>query len=694
METAWDVLHDFLERHPLSEDIHYEMGELSQRSGNHSAALNHFGSHVGLHGKRSVEALNAMGMIHFQMGSLSKAEEFFRLVLKQKPDSLAAQSNVAVILERRGQTQDAIDILRNAISVHPNHPALRNNLANVYRRHGRPRDALLFADSALKLDPTMIAAHIGKALSLESIGRLEDAEGSFQDAIKVSKRTSNGLERDAVSRAISGLAIIREQLCQWKERDVLVAHMMQTITSNPGSIHPLHTFYFPFSNDERKKVAEAHSQSAVESIGNAQQLLPNIVSLQPFVESGGAKSGLRNIRIGFVSSDFAGGGVVGDYFEDVLSSFNKDKASVHCFMTSVVPEEEKITHDHDGCIYHDVATMDDVSLAGHIRRLRIHVLFNLDGWVKNARSTLWEIQAAPIQILLQGFPGTMGSKKMSFLMTHKDVVPLQDAKRFYSERMIYTPRPLIVNSHRLRRGVNLNGENGTTNTRLEWRRKLGIPSDAFVLTTFSRLQKLDPALLDVWANILRRTESMRTVLWLQEFPFAAKKNVIKEFISRGVNPRRVIFSSLLPKQTHLEVKGVVADLALDTLYFGAQGTMADILWAELPLMAITGTHMSSRLSAAAVKDFESVCPYLQQFVVHGLAQLEKNAISVISNGTLLEESRKCLRNNARSSRHFDSKQMAEQITMAAKIAYSMELYIKEGHVPFSPFSYDIHMTSL
>jgi predicted Zn-dependent protease len=126
--AAWDVLNDFLDRHPSAEDTHYEMGELSQLAGNHSAALSHFGSHVVQHGKLSVEAMSAMGMIHFQMGALGEAEEFFRLVLKHRPNSLAAQSNLAVILERRGQTQDAIVILRNAISAHPTHPALRRSL--------------------------------------------------------------------------------------------------------------------------------------------------------------------------------------------------------------------------------------------------------------------------------------------------------------------------------------------------------------------------------------------------------------------------------------------------------------------------------------------------------------------------------------------------------------------------------------
>jgi predicted O-linked N-acetylglucosamine transferase (SPINDLY family) len=389
----------------------------------------------------------------------------------------------------------------------------------------------VFAESALKLDPAMAAAHIGKALSLEFLGRLEEAEASFQNAIAVAPQPSNAIERESLSRAISGLAIIREQLCLWEEREVLVSRMIDVVASDPNSIHPLHTFYFPFSNDERKKVAVAHARRAAESVGNAgssrgsgsrgssrgsgsrdsssirgSDLLPNLISLPPLVEEGRERPGMPNIRIGFVSSDF-GGGVVGDYFQEVLSSFDRKRVAAHCFMTASVSGEDRPTGNGlDGCVYHDVAMMDDVALAGHIRRLRIHVLFNLDGWVMDARSTLWEIQAAPIQILLQGFPGTMGSNKMSFVMTHEDIVPPPDARKFYSERMIYTDHPLIVNSHGVReRGIrnrNLDGGNYAS----ERRGKLGIPLDAFVLTTFSRLQKLDPSLLDVWANILVNSE--------------------------------------------------------------------------------------------------------------------------------------------------------------------------------------------
>jgi hypothetical protein len=58
--------------------------------------------------------------------------------------------------------------------------------------------------------------------------------------------------------------------------------------------------------------------------------------------------------------------------------------------------------------------------------------------------------------------------------------------------------------------------------------------------------KLDPATLTTWTNILRRVP--HSVLWLLRFPPAGEPHVRSEVAARGVDPSRVIFTDVAPKE--------------------------------------------------------------------------------------------------------------------------------------------------
>eukprot|EP00976_Prorocentrum_cordatum_P036493 742565-Prorocentrum_minimum.AAC.2 len=67
----------------------------------------------------------------------------------------------------------------------------------------------------------------------------------------------------------------------------------------------------------------------------------------------------------------------------------------------------------------------------------------------------------------------------------------------------------------------------------------------------TQLYKFDPETFTTWCNILRRVPD--SVLWLLRFPPFGEPRVKKEAAARGIDPDRIIFTDVAPKEVHIKV---------------------------------------------------------------------------------------------------------------------------------------------
>ncbi|CAH2212469.1 jg4423, partial [Pararge aegeria aegeria] len=127
------------------------------------------------------------------------------------------------------------------------------------------------------------------------------------------------------------------------------------------------------------------------------------------------------------------------------------------------------------------------------------------------------------------------------------------------------------------------------------RHQYGIPENAIVYCNFNQLYKLDPILMTVWVNILKRVPN--SVLWLLSFPSAGKPN-LQEFVHKcGLPYNRIIFSKIACKEEHVR-RGQLVDVCLDTLLCNGHTTALDILWTGTPMVTLPGDTLASRVAAS------------------------------------------------------------------------------------------------
>ena len=115
---------------------------------------------------------------------------------------------------------------------------------------------------------------------------------------------------------------------------------------------------------------------------------------------------------------------------------------------------------------------------------------------------------------------------------------------------------------------------------------------------FNKLVKVTPAVVAVWAEILRRIPTARLVL--KDAGLAdpdVRARWLAQFASQGVDGNRL---DLLGRSDHLAYLDAYnrVDIALDPFPFNGGTTTAEALWMGVPVVTLRGDHFVSRLGAS------------------------------------------------------------------------------------------------
>ncbi len=126
------------------------------------------------------------------------------------------------------------------------------------------------------------------------------------------------------------------------------------------------------------------------------------------------------------------------------------------------------------------------------------------------------------------------------------------------------------------------------------RRAIGLPPDAFVLTSLPAPFALDQGTFSVWLDILERSPA--TVLLLPVYSDAVHAYWLNAVAERGIDKSRIFFSKALARADDMSVLGL-ADLYVDTLRIDSSEGLSDALMAGVPAISVSGEIGAAQLSA-------------------------------------------------------------------------------------------------
>ncbi|MDB5507752.1 MAG: glycosyl transferase [Hyphomicrobiales bacterium] len=563
-------------------------------------------------------------------GQSDKAATLYRQWIafnNDHPLLYAAAFNFGITLGDVGDPWGGIMALRDAIRSKPDFYPPYINLGGFFERMGLADRAVAEWRGITDQLPSVHGDSVlYKTMALKQIGRvLESAQNdeAAEDALRQSLEI-NPEQTDVFQHWIA----LRQRQCKWP---VIAAVGQAKVSKVVAAISPLSLACH--ADDPIFQLANAYTYNR-KSIGIPDQAPIDWSTIDPAARKPGP------LRIGYVSSDFREH-AVGFSMTDVLGLHDRARTEIfayYCGIKTVDSTQLRIREATDH--WCDISQMDDAAASAQIRNDAIDILIDLNGYTKDARTKLFALRPAPVNVNWFGFPGTMGSPYHHYIVADETIVP-QSHERFYSEKVLrlecYQPndRHRVVAPHRPQRA----DEN--------------LPEGAFVFCCLNGMQKLTPSTFGRWMQILSAVPD--SVLWLLSATPDTNERLRQQAQQSGIAPERLIFAQKKANPYHL-ARYVLADLFLDNTPYGAHTTAADAMWMGVPILTKPGRSFASRVCASLVTAAgipEMICASPEDYVTR--------AIELGSNPAMVAELKRKLAENRATCALFDTPKLVRDL---------------------------------
>lgn len=561
--------------------------------------------------------------------SLKKYKEAllsYDLAVQLNPNVAEIHFNRGNLLKEMKQVNRALASFGHAIRLKPDYAEALNNRGTLLLNLKQLEPALNSFDEVIKFQPLSAQAHVNRGLTLQEMNRFEEAVASFDRALSLQP------DIDLHLAVVLGTKL---EICDWKDFDDFLLKFEEQARVETRFSIPFDTLMLTDDPEIQKKTSEVRAlkrQSDQLSSGS------NFIHI-----------GHDRIRIGYFSSDFFNHATM-HLMEDLFKIHDKSKFELIAF--SFGPQirddwRQKIVPLFDQFI--DVSAHTDIEIAGKARELEIDIAIDLKGYTKESRPGVFAERAAPVQVSYLGFPGTMGSSDIDYIIADRTVVP-ESSKRYFSEKIIYLPDSYQAN-------INY----GAVAERPGSRAQFGLPETGFVYACFNKNAKITPETFSCWMRILKANDG--SVLWLFKSNDVAQENLRKEAESRGVAGDRLVFAPWIPREAHLP-RIQLADLFLDTFPYNAHTTASDALRAGVPVLTRTGRSFASRVAASLLH-----ATGLSELITDSAAEYEARAIAIATDAELFDRIKRTLQDNLPTCPLFDARLFARHIESAYSEIY-------------------------
>ena len=576
--------------------------------------------------------------------------------LALKPNDIEALWGRASSLSALGRNDEALASVERALAIAPDRADTWNRRGAVLAHLKRHDEALPCYERAIAIDPLHQYARINRGLALLDLKRMDEAlrcydadvvampqsadlRNAHADALMRARRHEDAArEYEAVLRLDPGyryargnLAVCRLHCCDWRslddDRDTIAAELK----AGRRVIDPFQNIALSRSRSDQLACAKIFAADKYR------------VARLPLWR--GERYEHERIRLAYVSADF-NDHAVATLMAGVFEQQDKTRFETIAVSLGVRAQNERgrrlaCAFDH----FIDGSDKDDFAIATLLRGMEVDIAVDLMGYTGECRPQILGFRPAPVQVNYLGFPGTMGTSSVDYLIADATVIP-DDHRSDYSEAVVHLPDTYLPAD-----------DKRPIAERTPSRSEMGLPESGFVFCSFNNSYKFAPATFDIWMRLLTAVE--HSVLWLPRINDAAVHNLRREAEARNVNPSRLIFAPFVASADEHLARLKLADLFLDTLPYNAHSTASDALWAGLPLVTTPGDTFASRASASLLKAVG-----LPELIADTLAVYEQLAMRLAGDPAALRDVRAKLARNRSTHPAFDTARFTRNLEAA------------------------------
>jgi predicted O-linked N-acetylglucosamine transferase (SPINDLY family) len=492
------------------------------------------------------------------LGLTADADQSARRAIAADPTFAAGWYNLALILEPQGRLLEALDAASRAATFAPDIAAHAGLLAQLQQSLDQLGAAQKTLELALARHPMVAPLHIQLAEVSERRGDLPGAMRAFERALRLEPADGSVLSR---------LLFLRKRACAWHDLATLQASFRDGVRARRSFLTPFSYLSDPSTRAEQRCCAETWSARFASPAGAPRRPLH-----------------APRLRIAYLSADFHNHPTA-VLTAGVFEAHDRQRLEIAGYSTG--PDDGSALRARVAAAldrFVDARGLTADALAHRIRADGIDILVDLKGHTLAGTIEVLARRPAPIQVHWLGYPGTLGATCVDYLIGDRVVTPLEEAAD-YSEALIELPDCYQSN------------DRSRVAETTPSRDALGLPRNAVVLCCFNSPVKINPGVLDAWAQILSAVPE--AVLWLLARGDADPVigNLRREAGARGIAPERLVFASYRPNPDYLALYRH-ADLFLDTWPYNAHTTASDALWMNCPVLTWRGSTFAGRVAAS------------------------------------------------------------------------------------------------
>ena len=601
-----------------------------------------------------------LGLTELNLNQYEDAILHLNQSIQLNPNDCLAFQALGTSLSLIGKSEEAIIAFDQAIDLDGSYSDLYNDKGVILLRLRRYEESLSCFFKAINLDPFYAEAYSNYGFALFSLRKFKESVVAYDQAIKLDRNlySPNFFRAEALrelgyfKQALIGydLAIsfgegdhfvelcsifVKMHLCEWDNFDELRANIVKKTELNAvQSPLPFVVAALLDNLSLQKKSAELHSKLN----------FPIVSSVLKSYKSN------PKIRLGYFSSDFYQHPV--SYLTaELFELHDRENFEVIAFSISPAnddPLRQRLRNGFDRFLC--VENKSDEEIVEIARDLDIDIAIDMGGFTKNCRPGIFALRAAPVQVNYLGYPGTMGSKFMDYIIADQVIIPKSKMK-YYTEKVAYLPHSYMPNDSKTR-----------PSSKKISKQDVGLPEDKFIFCCFNAPYKISPDMFSIWARILTAVDN--SVLWLGSMNETAMTNIKNTAEKLGVNRERIIFAKREDLVEDHLCRLTLADLFLDTFPYNAHTTANDALKVGLPVLTIAGKSFASRVAASLLNTLD-----LNELVVTKAKDYELLAISLASDSSKLKKVKEMLLENIKTSPLFNTKLFTNNLELIYKEMY-------------------------
>ena len=492
--------------------------------------------------------------------------------LDNTPSSIVLLSNIGYILQSLKQYQFAIKYYKRALNFNPEDNLVLFNIANCFEEMCDYESAINYYKKSLTQNSKNPEANRALGTIYSKLDEFNLAKHYLNKCLILDNKNY---------AALMTLMKLSADICEWE----FVKKSFEAI-KDPNlnaNISP-----FPFLSLEDNP---ANHLLRARNISN-QRFKKNTLEIK--------SSSNKKIRIGYFSSDFYNHATM-HLMQRVFELH--DKNSFEIYIYSYGKFQDEVTENLKKNVYkfRDVNLLTDSEIALKARNDKLDAAIDLKGFTRESRSSIFAHRVARIQISYLGYPGSMGTEFIDYLIADRTLIP-RKYEKFYSEKIIYMPNSYQCN------------DDSKIISDIKLKRKdFDLPEKSVIFTCFNAAFKITEVEFDIWMKILREIKNSH--LWLLSSNLLMEKNLKKEAEKRGVDQKRLTFAKKISLDQHL-ARHSLGNIFLDTFNYNAHTTASDALWAGMPLITLAGKSFSSRVSSSLLESIgleELICSSAQEY---------------------------------------------------------------------------------